>query len=448
MNKLSFETGKVIKLADTSNPAYMTLDMIVCDSNPNLNSQGVTKDFIIANHQTLVDMPIQVDRFRIENGMYSSLTHRYEKGELKTDSIGVITNTWYETDESTDVTTLYASAKIWKRYPKTCEAIAELYEQEDLKFSWELVGTEKDESIETAEMFKNGYWIGHTLVSNPSYPIAKSTMLVAELKELNLEKEEVENLEILIAGMSIDMLREKISKALNYDMYIIQMFLDDGKVVVRDWSTDASYIIPFTVDGETVTVDVENKIEASVVVKPKDEVSEQDLRIAELEKQIEELTAEKVEEPIVEPIVETDETKEVIAEEIIEEVKDVVDYAEIIAELTKKIELLEPLAEQAKVLAEEKAQVELAELKGKLKAKAERVLAEGDELTESMLAAIEEADEKTLKIAIGEYAIEMAQKVLSKESEIKTAETKDVVIGVSDSDYSVDGKKSSKIELY
>lgn len=446
MNKLSFETGKILKLADTSNPAYMTLEMVVCDSNPNLNMQGVTKDFIVSNHQTLVDMPIQVDRFRIENGMYSSLTHRYEKGELKTDSIGVITKTWYETDDENDVTTMYASAKIWKRYPKTCEAIAELYEQGDLKFSWELVGTEREESITTAEMFKNGYWIGHTLVSNPSYPIAKSTMLVAELKELNLEKEEVENLEILIAGMSIDMLREKISKALNYDMYIIQMFLDDSKVVVRDWSTDASYIIPFTVDGETVTVDVENKIEASVVVKPKDEVSEQDLRIAELEKQIEELTAEKeveptIDESIVEPIVET-------ATEEGEETKEEVNYAEIISELTKKIELLEPLAEQARILAEEKAQAELAEFKDKLKAKAEKVLHEGDELTEQMLAAIEDADEKMLKVAIGEYAIELAQKVLSKESEIKTAETKDVVIGVSDSDYSVDGKKSSKIELY
>lgn len=448
MNKLSFETGKVLKLADTSNPAYMTLDMIICNDKPNLNNQGVSKSFIIANHETLVDMPIQVDRFRIENGMYSSLTHRYEKGELKTDSIGVITKTWYETDESNDETTLYASAKIWKRYPKTCEAIAELYEQGDLKFSWELVGTERDETIDTAEVYNSGFFVGHAIVSNPSYPIAKSTMLVAELKELNLEKEEVENLEILIAGMSIDMLREKISKALNYDMYVVQMFLDDSKVVVRDWSTDASYIIPFTVDGETVTVDVENKIEASVVVKPKDEVSEQDLRIAELEKQIEELTAEKVEEPIVEPVTETDETKEVIAEEVIEEAKDVVDYAEIIAELTKKIELLEPLAEQAKILAEEKAQAELAEFKGKLKSKAEKVLHEGDELTEQMLAAIEDADEKMLKVAIGEYAIELAQKALSKESEIKTAETKDVVIGVSDSDYSVDDNKSSKIELY
>lgn len=441
MNKLSFESGKVLRLADTSNPAYMTLEMVICNDLPNLNSEGVTKEFITSNHQTLVDMPIQVDRFRIENGMYSSLTHRYEKGELKTDSIGVITKTWYETDEETDVTTLYASAKIWRRYPKTCEAIEELYEQDNLKFSWELIGTEVDESYTNAEMYSDGYWVGHAIVSNPSYPIAKSTMLVAELNELNL-KEEVEELkEILIAGMSIDMLRDKLSKALNYDMYIQQMFLDDNKVVVRDWEDRKNYIIEFSIEGEEVVVDKENKVEAVVVVKPVGETSSEDLRIAELESELEELKAEiaKAEE---EPQVETEEVETAEEEE-----KEEIDYAEIIAELTKKIEILEPLAKEAERLAEEKAKTELAEFKGKLKSKAEKVLAEGDELNEAMLAAIEDADEKALKVAIGEYAIELAQKVLSKESEIAVAETQDVVIGVADSDYNVDEKKS-KIELF
>lgn len=435
--------SKVVTLSETSDKRALILEMIITDTNPNLNCDLTTYDFIVANYQTLIDMPIQVDRFRLENGLYSSLTHRAEKDGLKTDSVGVIYDAYYTTDEDSGTTTLYAKAKIWKRYAATCNAIKELHDNGELKFSWEIVA-EEVEKVDGINNIVDGYWVGHCIVSNPSYPIATSTMLVAELTELNL-KEEVDNLnEILIAGMSQNMLREKISAKLEYSQWTVETFMDDNKAVIRDWDEEKYYIVEFSVNGEEVEVNEEMKVEGALIWKPITEVSETDLRVAELEQKVVELESKlaevqtPVEEAVAEEVAEVEGTVEVIP--VVEEDK-LVQYAEVIAtlsetvkELTSKVNELEPYRLEAQKLAEEKELAELNARKDELTATAKSIVGE-NELTAEMASAIESVDEKALKVAIAEYVI---ANVVVTESTIKVAEkSENVIISTSDSDYTI-----------
>jgi len=460
-----YSDSKIISLSESKDKRALILEMIVTNTEPNLNGDKTSKDFIIKNHQTLVDMPIQVDRFRLESGLYSSLTHRSENDGLKTDSVGVIYEAYYVEDEDDEVTTLYAKAKIWKRYSATCDAIKELHDNGQLKFSWEIV-VEEAENVDGINTIEDGYWIGHCIVSNPSYPIAKSTMLVAELKGLNLEKEVKDLDNILIAGMSQSMLREKISAKLEYSQWTVETFMDDNKAVIRDWEENKYYIVEFSVNGEEVEVNEEMKMEGALIWKPVDEVAETDLRVAELEKEKEELISKIAELETVEEVVEdvvdeavVESTEEIVAEvsdedEVKEVVADesdkIVEYAEVIAKLSEtvktlesKVEELEPYRLEAEKLAEEKVLAELNAVKESLKSTAQSIVGEGNEITAEMASAVEEADEKALKVAIAEFVIANVSVV---ESTIKVAELEPkVIVGTEDEDYSI---KDKDIELY
>ena len=117
-------------------------------------------------------------------------------------------------------------------------------------------------------------------------------------------------------------------------------------------------------------------------------------------------------------------------------------YAEAIATLTKtvqslesKVEELEPYRLEVQRLAEEKAMAELQSVKDGLTATAKSIVGE-NELTAEMASAIENADEKALKVAIAEYVI---ANVVTTESTIKVAEkTENVIISTSDSDYTIE----------
>jgi hypothetical protein len=198
MNNMSvFTESKALRLASGSNPAYMVIDFVVCNDQINLNGERLLKEGLELNAESLVDMPIQVDRYRLEKGLYSSLTHRAEKDGLKTDSVGVITKVWLETDDN-DVTTMYASAKIWKRYKATCEALEEMYAEDNLKFSWELVSKDWINAEDGTREHSDFYFMGHCIVSMPSYPIAKAQLLVAELEQNSENKSEVSELEDIL----------------------------------------------------------------------------------------------------------------------------------------------------------------------------------------------------------------------------------------------------------
>lgn len=454
-NMSVFTESKALRLAETSNPAYMTLEMVVTNDQVNLNGDRITKEALEANAETLVDMPVQVDRDRLEKGLYSSLTHKASKEGLKTESVGVVTKVWLETDEETDVTTMYASAKIWKRYVATCEAIAELYEDDNLKFSWELVSTDYVKAEDGTREHNDFYFMGHCIVSMPSYPVAKAQLLVAELTKGSDEQSEVNGLEeYLIAGMSASMLRGKVDSKL-MGGWVTEIFVEEGKVIVRDWTEDKTFLMSYTLDGEDVTL-LPEKVEVALTWTPVDQVQESDLRIAELEKENEELKAQlaesvKAEEPKEECACEGEcqcEKAEVKEEVKAESDDKVIAYAEAIATLTETVATLqshiaelEPYRLEAVRLAEEKAQAEIEAKKAELKVMTEKVVAE---LTAEMLDAIEAQDEKTLKLLIADYAI---ANVKGSDS-IVAEKQEDVVIATATKDEEYAVKKDKTIRLY
>jgi hypothetical protein len=341
MNNMSvFTESKALRLANTSNPAYMVIDFIVCSDEINLNGEKLTKEGLELNAESLVDMPIQVDRYRLEKGLYSSLTHRAEKDGLKTDSVGVITKVWLETNDN-DVTTMYASAKIWKRYKATCEALVELYAEDNLKFSWELVSTNWIIAEDGTRQHSDFYFMGHCIVSMPSYPIAKAQLLVAELEQNSEQQSEVTGLE---------------------DNLVVELKEEELEVTAE------------TVD-EVVSETVEEVVEA--------------------EKPVEE--AEVVEDKVVEAEKVDDKEDKMIAY-----ADAIATLTQTVATLQAQISELEPYRLEAVRLAEEKALAETEARKAELKVMAERVVGE---LTAEMNEAIESQDEKALKLLIADFAI-------------------------------------------
>jgi hypothetical protein len=341
MNNMSvFTESKALRLANTSNPAYMVIDFIVCSDEINLNGEKLTKEGLELNAESLVDMPIQVDRYRLEKGLYSSLTHRAEKDGLKTDSVGVITKVWLETNDN-DVTTMYASAKIWKRYKATCEALVELYAEDNLKFSWELVSTNWITAEDGTRQHSDFYFMGHCIVSMPSYPIAKAQLLVAELEQNSEQQSEVTGLE---------------------DNLVVELKEEELEVTAE---------------------------------KVDEVVSETEEEVVEAEKPVEE--AEVVEDKVVEAEKVDDKEDKMIAY-----ADAIATLTQTVATLQAQISELEPYRLEAVRLAEEKAFAETEARKAELKVMAERVVGE---LTAEMNEAIESQDEKALKLLIADFAI-------------------------------------------
>ena len=341
MNNMSvFTESKALRLANTSNPAYMIIDFIVANSEVNLNGEILTKEGLELNAESLVDMPIQVDRYRLEKGLYSSLTHRAEKDGLKTDSVGVITKVWLETDDN-DVTTMYASAKIWKRYKATCEALVELYAEDNLKFSWELVSTNWITAEDGTRQHSDFYFMGHCIVSMPSYPIAKAQLLVAELEQNSEQQSEVTGLE---------------------DNLVVELKEEELEVTAE---------------------------------KVDEVVSETEEEVVEAEKPVEE--AEVFEDKVVEAEKVDDKEDKMIAY-----ADAIATLTQTVATLQAQISELEPYRLEAVRLAEEKALAETEARKAELKVMAERVVGE---LTAEMNEAIESQDEKALKLLIADFAI-------------------------------------------
>lgn len=410
---------KNIELAEEQNDVYMTLTMPVATTRTNLNGLKFTADFFDKGKNTLVDMPLLVNRELLESGETDKLTHEFDGQNFNTDVIGVIYKTWIaDYDDSSDIKVLMASSKVYKRFGATCNAIKDLYESGELEFSMELLATEIIQYADRKEVI-DGTFIGHTVVSNGAERACSTNqLLVAEalvkdleaisLKEkggIDLAKEKkIEN-----AGMSVNLIYSKINEQLGYDLWVSDLFLEDSKVVVRNWAEKTYEIMTFTIDGEEVNVDLESGEKGNLVWKSEDEVSDNDLKIAELEKanvelleQVTNLESAQIVEPVVaepsqnEPDDEPDDKQVEYAEKINE-------LSEIVKDLTAEIEGLKPFKADFETLQAEKQAEELEVLKSTLTATAKLVIGEDGELTEDMTKAIKNANEKELKIAIADY---------------------------------------------
>jgi len=307
-------SSKITKIAEVDN-RYMELTMIVSDTSVNLNGVSIPKDVLLESADSLVNpsMPLVVDKEMLEAGFTNSLTHRYENGELKTDIIGVFTEAWVESSLDDDsYAIMYAKAIVYKRFPETIDAIKTLYEDDDLRFSWELVATDIEEKNGISYLKKIKFE-GHCIVSSPAYPIAeatklvataKATKLVASLSEAynkdldginsndtanineNVCAEETSNLEErnsigmneklkeflaeVLTEKSIDDVRSEICEAIKasidsekYGAYIYDMY--PSQVVYEQWDretySEQYFRVPYSISESSISVDMESKKE-------------------------------------------------------------------------------------------------------------------------------------------------------------------------------------------
>jgi hypothetical protein len=181
---------EVIELSETSSNAYMTLKMVICTSNINLNGTRFTEDFIdgICNNQKdFQGIALVVNREKLENEQYDNLTHEFnsEAQTLGTDMIGSFVGYEKASNEDGSVS-LIGEARIMKRFPKTCSAISELYSTNNLRFSCEVLVRKYEDMEDYREVsYHNGLnsLIANAIVSQPAEVDCKPTLLVASLNE-------------------------------------------------------------------------------------------------------------------------------------------------------------------------------------------------------------------------------------------------------------------------
>jgi hypothetical protein len=91
----------------------------------------------------------------------------------------------FEVNENGEVVELIGTARIPKRFYFTCEALKELYEEGNLKFSYEIAVGEYSVSdgVKYVDKSDKNSLIGMCVVSTPAVPKAKATMLSAEIEK-------------------------------------------------------------------------------------------------------------------------------------------------------------------------------------------------------------------------------------------------------------------------
>lgn len=141
--------GEVIDVSE--HKTYLELTNRICYYNePNLNNDMLPyDDTALEKAQTLLNMPVQ-GKYKVnEKGEPTFSGHELVKKkdgtiELKTNSIGTHINVWIEDDEVEingtikKLPCLFATYRIWRRYPNVVSAVKRLFSEGKLFSSWEI----------------------------------------------------------------------------------------------------------------------------------------------------------------------------------------------------------------------------------------------------------------------------------------------------------------------
>ena len=168
-------------------PMFMTVKAIICDTpEANLNGAKVTEAFVnevVKNQKRYVGLPLYADIKALLNGSYNRLGHLYDvkTGEFHSTQIGSFFK--FEKEEFEKGHHLIGYARIPKRNQKLSNAIAELFAQGRLKFSFEVSVGEYDENDDgtiTIDASENNYLEGTAIVTYPACEDAVALELVAQ----------------------------------------------------------------------------------------------------------------------------------------------------------------------------------------------------------------------------------------------------------------------------
>ena len=166
---------------------FMTVRARILETpKANLNGCRVTNDFvdnIISNKERYVGLPLYADKKALVNGNYNRLGHLYDSrtGEFHSTQIGSFYD--FEKEDFENGSYLVGYARIPKRDKEISKAIAELFADGALKFSFEIACGEyselEDGTIEI-DASENNYLEGTAIVTFPACEDAVALEFVAQ----------------------------------------------------------------------------------------------------------------------------------------------------------------------------------------------------------------------------------------------------------------------------
>lgn len=172
-----------------SSPLFLqiTAPMFLAEK-ANLNKAICTEAFvddIIAHEADYKCLPLVADVQKLTAGKYTQLTHNFNPitQTFGNPSIGSFYSFEKKTLESGDVA-LIGTMRVYKRFPKVCAALSELFAEGNLKFSFELNAASyeaRDDGTIVIDAAEDNYLEGLCVVSFPACPEAVATQLVAEI---------------------------------------------------------------------------------------------------------------------------------------------------------------------------------------------------------------------------------------------------------------------------
>lgn len=177
-------TAEAVVSEIQSSDIYLTIKARLFDLQANLNGVRVTRDFmdeIIANESKYVGIPLYADI----HGLIAKrpIGHMYNPrtGEFLSTQIGSFCH--YEEEITEENVCLIGYARVMKRNKIVCKAIEDLYQDGNLKFSFELscgsYSTDKNGVI-VIDVHPSNYFEGEAIVTFPACQEAVALQLVAE----------------------------------------------------------------------------------------------------------------------------------------------------------------------------------------------------------------------------------------------------------------------------
>ena len=178
---------------------FMSVKMRILETpKANLNGVKVTEAFIdeiIADEERYVGLPLYADTKSLTSGKYSNLGHMYnaKTGEFYSTQIG----SFYQFEKETfdGGAYLVGYARIPKRNKKLSKAIAELFADGALKFSFEIACSDYSEDEDgtfVIDASENNYLEGTAIVTFPACEDAVALEFVAQREAEDAERGETE----------------------------------------------------------------------------------------------------------------------------------------------------------------------------------------------------------------------------------------------------------------
>ncbi|AAK79105.1 hypothetical protein BJV85_002866 [Clostridium acetobutylicum] len=451
--KFKCKSKRIISIAEkqVGSDLFLIIDFLLNDTNTNLNGVRYSKEFlqeIVDNQEEYVGLPLKVDLNNLVSGNTENLTHNYSPitNKFYNQMIGSFVK-FYSTKSDDDIYELAGQVRIPKEFKDACDIIQQLYEDEALFVSYEiLVGKYTEENngeIKFVDVDESNKLSGYSIVSTPAVVSAKATKLVAEL--LNIKESENEMVkkinpleweEKILAELKKSYRRTEIAE-LNYNQVMLSLrsqlkdnlgdcywnfyifsngvdFLvmenyDDGSLVRIDFTVDGDNVVILNVYPVTIKYDsIENEEENEMAEKKKNPKKKlNDTKETDSDSKKDKADDEGDDEMSSAEIaakLELEKVKRQDAEKKLEQAnKKISTLSASVLEKDKKLKDMEELKAENETLKKDKAEKELAEKKIALKAKYEKILSEDTMKKSEVAEALEKGNEDTLqKIVVAE----------------------------------------------